>query len=101
MLEKDIEQRLRRTVERQIPKAKCLKLVTPGYTGAPDRLILLPGGHVVFAELKRPGQQERPRQVYVQERLRRLGFTVFSCVDSAEKIREVVRCCKEKAGGHG
>lgn len=30
----------------------CYKFVSPGNPGVPDRLILLPGGRVVFVELK-------------------------------------------------
>lgn len=30
----------------------CYKFVSPNNPGVPDRLILLPGGRVVFAELK-------------------------------------------------
>lgn len=51
-LEKDIERRLRQKVEAH--GGRCLKWVCPGWTGVPDRIILLPGGRVLFAELKRP-----------------------------------------------
>ena len=73
----------------------CLKFVTPGYTGVPDRIILLPGGQVVFAETKRPGGKERRRQELVQSRLRAFGFTVFSTVDSDEKIDAIIKHCWE------
>lgn len=33
----------------------CFKFVSPGNPGVPDRLILLPGGRVVFVELKTEG----------------------------------------------
>lgn len=32
----------------------CIKLVPAGYVGIPDRLVLLPGGLVVFVECKKP-----------------------------------------------
>lgn len=93
MAERDLERRLRD----QLRRAGCLplKFVSPGYTGVPDRIVLIPGGRLVFVEMKAPGEKERPRQVYVQGLLRRLGFTVFSAVDSTEKIGEVVRYCRE------
>lgn len=89
MNEKYYEQLLRREVESL--GALCLKLECPGYTGMPDRMILLPGGQVVFAETKRPGKTERPRQLYAQAALRKLGFKVFSSVDSSEKIQAIVQ----------
>lgn len=33
----------------------CYKFVSPGNPGVPDRLILLPGGRILFVELKTPG----------------------------------------------
>lgn len=91
--ERTVEQDLRRSIESMIPGARCVKFVSPGWTGVPDRMILLPGGAVVFAELKRPGETPRPRQVYVHRILRQLGFVVFGCVDSKEAVRDVVQAC--------
>ncbi len=93
MTEKDIERKLRNSIQKAIPQAKCLKFVSPGYSGVPDRIILLPGGTVVFAELKRPREKERQRQAFVQVHLRLLGFTVFSSVDTEEKVQEVIDYC--------
>ena len=97
MLEKDVERKLREGVKKEIPKAKCLKFVSPGFVGIPDRIILLPGGVTVFVELKRQGKTERQRQLFVQASLRKLGFTVFSTIDSPEKAWGVVEYCKGKA----
>lgn len=66
MLEKSVERMLRDGIEARVPKARCLKFVTPGFTGVPDRIILLPGAETVFVELKRPGQVERQRQLFVR-----------------------------------
>ncbi len=38
----------------------CPKFVSPGLDGMPDRLILLPGGRIAFAEVKRHGEKPRP-----------------------------------------
>lgn len=34
---------------------KAYKWVSPGNPGVPDRICILPGGRVVFIEMKRPG----------------------------------------------
>lgn len=93
MLEKDIEQKLRIGIKRI--GGLCLKWVSPGYTGVPDRMILLPGGIIRFAELKAPGKTERKRQIVVQRILRRMGFIVYNSVDSVDKVQHIVAECKE------
>lgn len=52
MLEKEIESKLRKAVEQQ--GGRCLKWICPGWSGVPDRIVLLPGGRIVFVETKRP-----------------------------------------------
>lgn len=93
-LESSIERQLKRTVEGLEDKIMCLKFESPGMSGVPDRVILLPGGHTVFVELKQPGKHERARQEYVQQKIRDAGFTVFSGVDSPEKIKQVAEYCR-------
>lgn len=102
MLERDIERHLRDGVKAL--GGMCLKLVCPGFTGVPDRMILMRGGVIAFVETKRPGQRERQRQAFVQYRLRKLGFVVFSSVDSWAKIDGVLNWCagqQGKGGGDG
>ena len=101
MRENYYENKLRRKIRALGCGAVCLKFVSPGYTGVPDRIILLPGGRVIFVELKQPGKMERERQRYVQSVLRRLGFDVFSAVDSDERIDEVVEKCREEMRNAG
>jgi len=72
-LEKEVEAALGRMVKRH--GGMCLKLVCPGWSGVPDRLILLPGGRAMFAELKRPrGGKVSKLQVWWAEKLQSLGF---------------------------
>lgn len=58
-------------------------------SGWPDRMVLLPGGVVLFFELKRPkGGRLEPLQPWWHAQLRKLGFEVHLCntkaaVDSA------------------
>lgn len=87
-LEKSIEGKLKKRVEAL--GCRCLKFESPGFTGVPDRLILIPGGSVVFVETKQRGRKERPRQQYVQKQFRDMGMTVFSSVDRDERIDEVI-----------
>ena len=72
-LEKDIEKKLIDMVEGY--GGLCLKWVCPGWSGVPDRIILLPGGHIIFAETKRPkGGKASKLQEWWVDRLNRLGF---------------------------
>ena len=87
-MEKDIESYLRKRV--MAAGGLALKLVCPGFTGVPDRLILLPGGRICFAELKDTGRVPRKRQKRVHDILRGLGFTVF-VPDSRTAVDEMMR----------
>lgn len=95
MLENYYEDKLRKQVKALGYGARCLKFVSPGFSGVPDRMILLPGGKLIFVEMKQPGKKERKRQEYVQGLLRDLGFEVFSSVNTVERIEIVVNRCKE------
>ena len=72
-LEREIEAKLRETVKRH--GGLCLKWVCPGWAGVPDRIILLPGGRVLFIETKRPkGGTVKRRQEWWGAKLTELGF---------------------------
>lgn len=72
-MEKEIEAALRKMVSKH--GGKCLKWVCPGWSGVPDRIILLPGGRIVFAEVKRPtGGEMSTLQEWWGEQLSLLGF---------------------------
>lgn len=87
MLEKDIEARLKRGVERA--GGLCLKWVSPGCTGVMDRIVLLPGGRVIFVELKKPGGRLSERQKYMAEKLKALGLDV-RCLWTMERVADFV-----------
>ncbi|HFZ1920597.1 TPA: VRR-NUC domain-containing protein [Serratia marcescens] len=52
------------------------KFVSPGLRGVPDRVVLLPGGRIIFVECKAPGEKPRPEQLRQHARLHALGFDV-------------------------
>ena len=82
MKEKTIEQKL--TLMVKAAGGIAPKFVSPGYNGMPDRIVLLPGGHMVFVEVKAPGKMTRPLQAARHELLRRLGFKVYVLDDERQ-----------------
>ena len=66
-----------------------MKFVSPGMSGVPDRLILLPGKRLAFVEVKAPGEIMRPLQVKRKRQLEALGFSVY-CIDHPDQIGGVL-----------
>ena len=60
MREKIIEKHLADAVRQSGGLAP--KFTSPGFDGMPDRIVLLPGGHIGFVEVKAPGKGPRPLQ---------------------------------------
>ena len=85
--EKSIEQKLVRATKQL--GGICPKLVSPGFDGMPDRLVLLPYGRMGFVEVKAPGEKPRPIQESRHRLLRRLGFKVY-VLDCAEDIPRIL-----------
>lgn len=74
--EKDIERKLRDMVKRH--GGLCLKWVCPGWSGVPDRIVIMPHGRVYFVELKRPkGGVVSRLQTWWANKLRELDFWVL------------------------
>lgn len=82
MREKEIEKKLTLAVKRA--DGIALKFVSPSFDGMPDRIVLLPGGHMAFVEVKAPGEKPRPLQLARHELLRRLGFQVYVLDDERQ-----------------
>ena len=87
MREKLNEQNLVQAVRRMGGLAP--KFTSPGWAGAPDRLVLLPGGRLAFVEVKAPGKTLRPLQVRRKGQLEALGFRVY-VIDRPEQIPEIL-----------
>lgn len=88
MKEAGIEKRLKNEIEKI--GGKALKFVSPGVSGVPDRILLLPHGKMIFVELKAPGKKPSPIQEYRAKEYRALGFDV-RCIDSTESIMELIK----------
>lgn len=69
---------------------ESIKFEVLGKRGMPDRIILIPGGRVVFAEVKSPGEKLRPLQEKRKRELENLGFKVY-VIDSKSEIDELVK----------
>ena len=74
--ESKIEADLRKWVHSQ--GGECLKWVSPGRVGVPDRILLFPGGDILFVEVKTKEGKLSPMQVRFHKRLRQLGFRVIT-----------------------
>lgn len=88
MREKWIEQQLVKAVKDK--GGIALKIVSPGFDGMPDRLLLLPERKIAFVEVKAPGKTLRPLQEKRKRQLEALGFLVF-CLDHIEQIGGILR----------
>jgi hypothetical protein len=64
----------------------AIKLL-PSVSGLPDRLVLFPGGHILFIELKSPTGTVKPHQTVIHNRLRALGFEVL-VLNTPDLVRE-------------
>lgn len=83
VIEKDVEGYLKKRVEAL--GGKCIKFATVYEAGIPDRIIILPGGHIAFVELKRPkGGRLSELQKYQIAVLKKLGCRVYAAKNKKE-----------------
>ena len=82
MRESQIEAKLKQMVEKMGGIAP--KFISSGLIGMPDRLVLLPGGHMAFVEVKAPGKVPPPLQEARHRMLRKLGFKVYVLDDAIQ-----------------
>lgn len=92
MSEARIEALLTRLVRRELG-GYALKFVS-SETGVPDRVVTLPGGRVVFLELKAPGGSRSPKQRVWGDRLERLDVE-YAVLGSETEVRRWI--ASEKA----
>jgi len=83
-LERDVEQALCRRVKAL--GGTCEKFTSPGRRSVPDRLITLPGGQIVFVELKAPGKRPTAKQAKDHKARRAISCDV-RVIDNKEDAR--------------
>jgi ribosomal protein S6 len=87
MRESLIEKKLKKTIEDY--GGKCLKFVSPGMRGVPDRICLFPSGKVAFIETKAAGGVISPLQRKRMAELTDSGFYV-AVIDHPDQIFMII-----------
>lgn len=86
--EKEIEQYFKTQIKKL--GGMALKFESPGFTGVPDRLVLMPNGKIFFAEIKRASGKLSSRQEFVIKQFEALGIKVY-VIKSKEQVDYVVQ----------
>lgn len=85
--EKVVEQKLVELTK--LNGGMCIKLLSFHLLGLPDRLCIFPKSRLVFVELKTTKQKPRQIQLFMHDKIRKLGFRV-EVVDTVEKVIELI-----------
>lgn len=88
MLEKQIESRMGQMIQRR--GGLWYKFVSPGQPGVPDRIAILPGGRIVFVELKTEVGRLAKIQRWQIDKMRGMGLDVRT-VRGWEEARDLVK----------
>lgn len=83
MQERDVESYLNKRVKEA--NGMPMKFVSPGLRGVPDRIVLFPGGRIVFIELKAPGEKPNKQQAYRIKQLQDRG-AIVRIIDSINGV---------------
>ena len=91
-----IEKNIERWLGNQLKKRGCIymKFVSPGNDGVPDRIVVLPGGGVIFIELKATTGKLMANQRVQISRLRKrgaLGFVLTGKRDAELFVDDIER----------
>lgn len=86
MLESTLEQAVKKHIRSL--GGRCYKWVCPGENGVPDRICILPGGKIIFIELKRSGRKDgmSARQKKMFRVLKSLGCKAWR-IDNLEDLK--------------
>lgn len=74
MRERDVEKAWRKKINAE--GGLCLKWVSPGCTGVPDRIVIQQGGEIYFIEFKSPNGKLTTRQEKIRNKLLAMGARV-------------------------
>ena len=87
---------LEKTIEAYLVKrihslgGECEKFTSPARRSVPDRIVTMPGGKIIFVELKSPGKKATELQERDHQRRREMGFDV-RVIDSKEGVDALVK----------
>ena len=90
--EKSIERYL--VEQAKINGLLCLKYSNPNMVGYPDRLLVLPGGGVIWVELKSKGRKPTKIQQIRMTELTGMGHSV-RVIDNKPDIDELIKLAKQ------
>jgi hypothetical protein len=85
--ESSLESKFKKAVEKK--GGWALKLLSVHINGLPDRIVLLPGGIIFFAELKTTKKTAEKIQEFQHRKLRKLGFKVY-VIDNSQQIKDIL-----------
>jgi hypothetical protein len=94
MKEQNLQKKILNIAEK-VYGAISIKIVIGNTSGIPDTIYCFPGGRFVAIEVKRPGEEPTPLQVYKVGKIKSLGgIAGFAyTVDDAIKIFEEAKQC--------
>lgn len=97
MLEKEIEKKLTDGIRKL--GGRSYKWVSPGNNGVPDRILILPGGRILFCELKTETGSLSKLQKMQTRILKNLGCDVLVLYGPDDVQRLLDRLTAETIGG--
>lgn len=97
MREKEIEKYLREEIKKL--GGIAYKFTSPGNSGVPDRLVLLPYGIMAFVELKAPGGKTTAIQDRQIARIKKLDFDAY-VIDSKFKVDCFIQDMQRRIGDY-
>jgi hypothetical protein len=85
------EEKIEKRFVRKVYELGCraIKWEIAGRKGAHDRMVLIPGGEIIFVEFKRPGGKQSYHQIEFDNMITGLGFRTYLC-DTWEEPLEIV-----------
>lgn len=92
-LEKEVEKKLTQGIKKL--GGRAYKWVSPGNRGVPDRIVVLPGGRIIFIELKKDTGELTGLQKIQSRVLSQLGCDVRALYGE-----DMVRAFLEEMAGH-